>query len=70
MRCEALKKANIETVILRLRNDIADLWDRCHIAEEERNAFDDFYSTDYNEELLESHEKQAETLQKFYNETR
>lgn len=69
-RCEELKKANIETVILRLRNDIVDLWDRCHIGEEERNVYSDFRSTDFNEELLESHERQVSQLLKFYEETR
>ncbi|XP_065201261.1 protein regulator of cytokinesis 1-like isoform X2 [Planococcus citri] len=68
-RCEELKKANIETVILRLRNDIVDLWDRCHISEEERNAYTDFVSTDFNEELLESHEREVSQLTKFYEET-
>lgn len=69
MRCETLKKSIIKTDILRLRNNIAHLQDRCYIAKEERNVFHDFYSTDYNEDLLKSHKKQAEELQKFYNKT-
>lgn len=69
-RCEKLKKANIETVIIRCREVIKGLWDLCHMDQDERQLFIDYYSDDYNEELLESHEKEEERLRKFYAETR
>lgn len=69
-RCEKLKKANIKNVIVRCREVIKDLWDSCHMDQDERQLFTDYYSEDYNEELLESHEKEEERLRKFYDETR
>lgn len=69
-RCEKLKKANIKNVIVRCRAVIKDLWDSCHMDQDERQLFTDYYSEDYNEELLESHEKEEERLRKFYDETR
>lgn len=69
-RCEKLKKVNIENVIIRCREVIRGLWDLCHMDQDERQLFTDYYSDDYNEELLESHEKEEERLRKFYAETR
>lgn len=69
-RCEQLKKANLKNVILRCREVILALWNDCHMDDEERKCFIDYYNDDFNEELLESHEKEEEKLRKFFSETR
>lgn len=69
-RCEQLKKANMKMVILRLRETITKLWDDCHIDAEERRFFRDYFSEDFTEELLESHEREEMNLRKYYEETK
>lgn len=69
-RCQELKKANTKTVILRLRAVIADLWNDCHIDAEQRTLFTDYFSEDFNEQVLESHEKEEQDLRKYYEETK
>lgn len=60
----------MKTIILRLREEITNLWNECHIDEQQRRFFRDFDSDDFNEELLESHEKEEMHLRKYYEETK
>jgi hypothetical protein len=65
-----LKIANIKVVILRLRDNITTLWDECHIGPEERENFKEYFDDDFNEELLEAHEREETRLKIYFEETK
>lgn len=69
-RCEELKKQNMEKFTLRMRDELFELWDKCHVSEEERGAFTPLNSLDFTEELLERHEAEVRRYETFFNENR
>ncbi|KAK3927124.1 Protein regulator of cytokinesis 1 [Frankliniella fusca] len=69
-RCEALKKANIEKFVCQLREEIVSWWERCYFSEQQKNEFQAFYYTDFNEDVLELHELEVNKLKTFYENNR
>lgn len=69
-RCEALKKANIEKFVRQLREEIVSWWDRCYFSEKQRQEFQAFYFSDFNEDVLELHELEVNKLKLYYEANR
>ncbi|XP_059485008.1 protein regulator of cytokinesis 1-like isoform X2 [Neocloeon triangulifer] len=70
IRCEELKKQNMEKFTLRMRDELINLWDQCHVSDEEREAFAPFKSLDFTEELLEQHEVEVKRYEAFLEENK
>jgi Ase1/PRC1/MAP65 family protein len=69
-RCEELKKQNLEKFTLRMRDELFELWDKCHVSEEEKALFAPLKSLDFTEELLERHEAEVRRYEIFFTENR
>nr|XP_022908189.1 protein regulator of cytokinesis 1-like [Onthophagus taurus] len=69
-RCDELKKANIQKFIERLRNQLCDLWEKCHMTNSEREEFVYYRCMIYTEDLLSFHDIEIQKLEKYYNDNR
>ncbi|KAF5280439.1 hypothetical protein FQR65_LT03248 [Abscondita terminalis] len=67
LRCENLKKANIEVFVQRLRKELVSLWDKCHVCEKDREKFVYFNSDTYSEDLLSIHDLEITKMKDFYD---
>ncbi|XP_060877458.1 protein regulator of cytokinesis 1-like isoform X1 [Metopolophium dirhodum] len=67
-RCETLKKENIKQFIEKLRSELNDLWDRCHFGERQRKQCPVYYSTEYNEDVMDLLDIEVDNAKKFYND--
>ena len=67
---EVLKCEKMEQFIKATRVELTELWDRCYYSQHQRDKFAPFFSTDYNEDLLNEHEAEVEALQTYYNDNR
>ncbi|XP_059475993.1 protein regulator of cytokinesis 1-like [Neocloeon triangulifer] len=70
IRCEELKKQNMEKFTLRMRDELICLWDQCHVSDEEREAFAPFKSLEFTGELLEQHEIEVQRYKAFLEENK
>lgn len=61
---------NLEKFTLRMRDELLDLWDKCHVSDEERATFAPLRSLDFTEELLERHESEVKRYESFFVENR
>jgi Ase1/PRC1/MAP65 family protein len=61
---------NLEKFTLRMRDELLDLWEKCHVSEEERATFAPMRSLDFTEELLERHEAEVRRYETFLEENR
>ncbi|CAH1384884.1 hypothetical protein MTP99_004429 [Tenebrio molitor] len=69
-RLEVMKKANIEGFIKRQRQELAEIWDKCHCTDADKGDFPFYYSDCYNEDLFELHEREIEKWKGYYEENR
>lgn len=53
-----------------MRDELLDLWEKCHVSEEERAIFAPMRSLDFTEELLERHEAEVRRYETFWEENR
>ncbi|XP_025192531.1 protein regulator of cytokinesis 1-like isoform X2 [Melanaphis sacchari] len=67
-RCETLKKENIKQFIEKLRSELNDLWDRCHFGDRQRKQCQVYYSTEYNEDVMDILDIEVDNAKKFYND--
>ncbi|XP_022180991.1 protein regulator of cytokinesis 1-like isoform X7 [Myzus persicae] len=67
-RCETLKKENIKQFIEKLRSELNDLWDRCHFGDRQRKQCHVYYSTEYNEDVMDLLDIEVDNAKKFYND--
>jgi len=67
-RCETLKKENIKQFIEKLRDELKDLWDKCHFGEEQRNQCRIYYNTEFNEDVMNLLSIEVDNATKFYND--
>lgn len=61
---------NLEQFTIRMRDELLELWDKCHVSEEERATFAPFRSLDFTEELLERHEAEVRRYEAFLVENK
>jgi len=67
-RCEILKKENIEQFVKKLRDELNDLWDKCHFGKGQRNQCRIYYNTEFNEDVLNLLSIEVDDVTKFYND--
>lgn len=67
-RCEVLKKENIKQFIEKLRDELNDLWNRCHFGERQKKQCRVYYRTDCNEDVMDLLDIEVENAKKFYND--
>ncbi|XP_026816644.1 protein regulator of cytokinesis 1-like isoform X3 [Rhopalosiphum maidis] len=67
-RCETLKKENIKQFIEKLRCELNDLWDRCHFGDRQRKQCQVYYSTEFNEDVMDILDIEVDNAKKFYND--
>ena len=65
---EVMKMAHLSKFVEKSRQELRGLWDQCYFGQEQRNAFREMCSTDYNEEMLDEHENEVERLKGFLKE--
>lgn len=69
-RCEELKRANIKNFVLKYRNELETLWDKCKFTDSDRNSFVYFNNEFYSEDLLTLHDMEVQKVKRFYDENR
>ncbi|VEN63330.1 unnamed protein product [Callosobruchus maculatus] len=69
VRCNDLKKANIEKFVITLREQIKEMWQKCHVSEEEAD-FKFFNTNHYSETILELFELELEKWKTYYEENK
>nr|XP_032814172.1 protein regulator of cytokinesis 1-like [Petromyzon marinus] len=69
-RLVELKRQNVRTVLAGVRSEIAALWEKCYVSEEEQRAFTPYHSDDATEELLVQHEEEANRLRGHHEQHR
>ncbi len=68
-RYEDLKRQNIKLFIVKIRAELEEWYEKCYSSTEEIENFKPFFdSTEFNEELLDSHEQELQRLQNYYQE--
>ncbi|GLV38821.1 fascetto [Carabus blaptoides fortunei] len=70
VRCEELKKANIKIFIDKMRHEMVYWWDKCRYNDVQRQAFINFNSNCYTEDLLTLHEMEVEKLRSHYEKNK
>ena len=53
-----------------LHKELTSLWNKCFFGEEQRSAFQPFYTEVYTEEALAEHEHHFTSLKQYYNENK
>ncbi|XP_050523703.1 protein regulator of cytokinesis 1-like isoform X2 [Daktulosphaira vitifoliae] len=69
-RCETLKKENIKQFIENLRSELNDLWNKCHFGERQKKECQIYYSTEYNEDIMDLLDFEVDNTKQFYNDNR
>jgi len=69
-RLEEMKKANIESFINNLRNELHAIWDECFYSAKQRESFQALHSIDFTEDLLEQHEAELENMKAYLEQNR
>ncbi|XP_045116594.1 protein regulator of cytokinesis 1-like isoform X2 [Portunus trituberculatus] len=65
---EEAKKENMGNFISQLRHELEEMWEKCYVGEEEKEAFSPYVSDECTEEVLEAHNVEVERLKKFHGE--
>jgi len=65
---EAEKKSKLKELVESCRVDIAKLWEKMYFSQKQREAFHRYYSENYNEELLDDHERILKKLEEEYSQ--
>jgi len=63
------KQKKVETFILELRHEIRDIWDQCMLSEEDRETFDEYQSSVFSEETLETHKRELQKWKLYLQKT-
>ncbi|XP_035224233.1 protein regulator of cytokinesis 1-like [Stegodyphus dumicola] len=66
---EEIKKQNIQSYVENLRRELEALWNKCFVSETRRQKFPSFAATEFNDEILETHEVEVEKWSSFYRDT-
>lgn len=69
-RCEGEKRRHIKVFVDRIRQEILAMWNQLLKSDEEREQFGAFTSECFNEDLLQLHELELESLKDAYEENR
>ncbi|CAH1974010.1 unnamed protein product [Acanthoscelides obtectus] len=70
-RCNELKKTNIEKFITLLRQQIREMWQKCHVTEEEGTAQFRVFDTDhYSETVLDLFERELNKWKAYFEENK
>lgn len=69
-RCEGEKRRHIKVFVDRIRQEIQKVWDLLLMSDEEREQFGAFTSECYNEDLLQLHELELESLKETYEQNK
>lgn len=62
------KFAKLKDLVQSCREEIANIWDRMYFSQEQREHFNDFYTEEYSEEMLTSHEEECARLNTNYQD--
>ena len=60
--------AHLSKFVEKSRQELCTLWEKCYYGQEQKRAFVQMTSTDYDEEMLDEHEKEVERLKAFLEE--
>lgn len=69
-RCEGEKRRHMKVFVDRIRQEILKWWDLLLKSDEEREQFGAFTSECYNEDLLQLHEMELESLKNTYEKNK
>ncbi|XP_018606898.1 protein regulator of cytokinesis 1 isoform X1 [Scleropages formosus] len=70
-RLELLQKAKLEDVIIKIRQELVETWDKCLFGPEQRAAFNSpFCDSNFTEELLAQHEEELVRVKACYEKAR
>ncbi|KAM4049782.1 protein regulator of cytokinesis 1-like isoform 2-T2 [Anomaloglossus baeobatrachus] len=66
-RVEELKMANLKQLILNIRKELKDYWDKCFYSTEQTEQFAPYYCDDYTEDLLSQHDEEVIRMKALYD---
>ncbi|XP_060093029.1 protein regulator of cytokinesis 1-like isoform X2 [Heteronotia binoei] len=58
LNLEELKKEKLKDIILKVREQLNNYWQKCFYSDEQRAAFQPFYNDNYTENLLSQHDEE------------
>ncbi|XP_030764869.1 protein regulator of cytokinesis 1-like [Sitophilus oryzae] len=67
-RCEEIRKANIKVFVEKLRQQLEEIWLKCHKTDSEKKLFPYYKSDCYTEDLLDLHEMEIQKWKDYYRE--
>lgn len=70
IRCEGEKRRHIKVFVDRIRHEILTMWNQLLKSDDEREQFGAYTSECYNEDLLQLHEMELESLKQTFEENR
>jgi len=65
---EEEKKTKLKGIILNMREELRNIWDKLYYGQDQRDKFIHFYTEDFSEENCTRHECEIEKLNKYYNQ--
>ncbi|KAG8593572.1 hypothetical protein GDO81_000882 [Engystomops pustulosus] len=65
-RLDELKMANLKQVILKIREELKDYWDKCFYSPEQRKEFGPYYCDEFTEDLLSQHDEEVVKMKLLY----
>ncbi|XP_040180323.1 protein regulator of cytokinesis 1-like isoform X2 [Rana temporaria] len=65
-RLDEIKMVKLKQVILNIRHELKIYWDKCFYTEEQRKAFEPYYSDHFTEDLLSQHDNEIVKLKLQY----
>lgn len=65
---EEEKKTKLKGIILNMREELRNIWDKLYYGQNQRDEFIHFYTEDFSEDNCTRHEGEIEKLNKYYNQ--
>ncbi|XP_015839966.1 protein regulator of cytokinesis 1 isoform X2 [Tribolium castaneum] len=67
-RLKAMKKAKLQSFILKQRDELEEWWEKCHCTQKQRDDFTFYYSDCFTEDLFDIHEREIEKWKNYHEE--
>ena len=65
---EEEKKTKLKGIILNMREELRNIWDKLHFSQEQRDKFEPCYVEMYTESVCTAHEDEIKRLNEYYNQ--
>ena len=67
---EEEKKTKLKGIILNMREELRNIWDKLHFSQDQRDKFEPCYVELYTESVCTAHEDEIKRLNEYYEQVR